>query len=79
MSEYADIVIGKLSLCWFRNYLNNEMISLFFSKNDLVITHDCKIDDDDEDAGNKSNYLVMNYINYSLKLAGQRRIKQHNL
>ncbi|MCI9565129.1 MAG: hypothetical protein HFG30_03855 [Eubacterium sp.] len=79
MSEYADIVIGKLSLCWFRNYLNNEMISLFFSKNDLVITHDCKIDDDDEDAGNKRNYLVMNYINYSLKLAGQRRIKQHNL
>ncbi len=32
MSEYAEIVIGKLSLCWFRNYLDGEIVRLFFSK-----------------------------------------------
>ena len=73
MSEYADIVIGKLSLCWFRNYLNNEMISLFFSKNDLVITLDCKIDD----AAPMS--MSFGFAIRAEKLAGQRRIKQHNL
>ena len=30
MSEYAEIVIGKLSLCWFRNYLDGEIVRLFF-------------------------------------------------
>ena len=44
MSEYAEIVIGKLSLCWFRNYLDGEIVRLFFSKNDLVVFRDCKID-----------------------------------
>ena len=40
MSEYAEIVIGKLSLCWFRNYLDGEIVRLFFSKNDLVVFRD---------------------------------------
>ena len=57
MSEYAEIVIGKLSLCWFRNYLDSEIVSLFFSKNDLVVIHDCNIDDDDEDAGTYTKYV----------------------
>ena len=37
MSEYADIVIGNLSLHWFRNYLDSKIVSLFFSKNDLIV------------------------------------------
>lgn len=56
MSEYAEIVIGKLSLCRFRNYLDSEVVSLFFSKNDLVLIHDCNIDDD-EDVGTYTKYF----------------------
>lgn len=37
MSEYAGILIGNLSLYWFRNYLDSKIVSLFFSKNDLVV------------------------------------------
>lgn len=36
MSEYADIRIKNLSLYSFRNYLNGDVVSLFFSKNDLI-------------------------------------------
>ena len=50
MSEYADIVIGNLSLHWFRNYLDSKIVSLFFSKNDLIVVNNCNIDDDDKDA-----------------------------
>lgn len=57
MSEYAKIAIGKLSLCWFKNYLDSEIVSLFFSKKDLVVIHDCNIDDDDEDAGKYTKYV----------------------
>jgi len=57
MSEYAEIVVGKLSLCWFRNYLDSEIVSLFFSKNDLVVIHDCNTDDDDEEAGTYTKYV----------------------
>ena len=35
MSEYAEIKIENLSLQWFRNYLHGEIVSLFFSKDDL--------------------------------------------
>ena len=51
MSEYAYIVIGNLSLHWFRNYLDSKIVSLFFSKNDLSVVNNCNIDDDDKDAG----------------------------
>lgn len=37
MSEYADISIRKLSLCSFKNYLNSNIVSLFFSGNDLIV------------------------------------------
>lgn len=43
MSEYADIVVKKLSLARFRNYVNDDIVSLFFSKHDLAITPNCKI------------------------------------
>lgn len=57
MSEYAAIMIGKLSLCWFRNYLSNDIVSLFFSKNNLIVIPDCNIDDSVEDAGTYTKYV----------------------
>ena len=36
MSEYADIVIGNLSLHWFRNYVDSKIVSLFFQKMTLL-------------------------------------------
>ena len=57
MSEYADIVIGNLSLHWFRNYLDSKIVSLFFSKNDLIVVNNCNIDDDDKDAGIYTIYI----------------------
>ena len=57
MSEYADIVIGNLSLHWFRNYLDSKIVSLFFSKNDLIVVNNCNIDDDDKDAGTYTKYM----------------------
>ena len=41
MSEYAELKIENLSLHWFRNYLDGEIVSLFFSKDSLVITEEC--------------------------------------
>ena len=57
MSEYADIVIGNLSLHWFRNYVDSKIVSLFFSKNDLIVVNNCNIDDDDKDAGTYTKYM----------------------
>lgn len=57
MSEYADIVIGNLSLHWFRNYLDSKIVSLFFSKNDLIVVNNCNIDDNDKDAGTYTKYM----------------------
>lgn len=52
MSEYANIYIKSLSLCSFRNYLNDDIVSFFFSNKDLVINPgsilDPKVDDSDE-------------------------------
>lgn len=49
MSEYADILVGKLSLWGFRNYLDPGIVSLFFSKNDLVITPNCFFEEEEEE------------------------------
>ena len=57
MSEYAGILIGNLSLYWFRNYLDSKIVSLFFSKNDLVVVNNCNIDDNDKDAGTYTKYM----------------------
>lgn len=64
MSEYAEIVVGKLSLCSFRNYLDGEIVSLFFSKKDLVVIHDY-IDDDNEDAGTYTKYTYKTTVQYA--------------
>ncbi len=35
MSEYAEIIIENLTIHWFRNYLDGEIVSLFYSKDNL--------------------------------------------
>ena len=35
MSEYADIVIGNLSLHWFRNYLDSKIVSAIMWLSDI--------------------------------------------
>ena len=62
MSEYADICIKKLSLMWFRNYLNPDIVSLFFSKNDLTITPNCKMELDDEDPEDYTQYIYQTTV-----------------
>lgn len=57
MSEYANITVKNLSLMWFRNYLNPYIVSLFFSKKDLIITPNCKIDLEDEDNDDYTQYM----------------------
>lgn len=38
MNQYADIKVKNLSLFSFRNYLNNDIVNLFFSSNDLIVS-----------------------------------------
>ena len=57
MSEYADITIKNLSLMSFRNYLVPDIVSLFFSKSDLIITPNYRIDLEDEDTEGYTRYI----------------------
>lgn len=50
MSEYADINIKKLSLFWFRNYVDSYIVSLLFSVKNLIITPNCKVDPEEDDS-----------------------------
>lgn len=43
-------------MAWFKNYLNEDIVSLFFSRNDLVITPACHIDEDVEEADTYTKY-----------------------
>lgn len=56
MSEYADIYIKNLSLRSFRNYLDGNIVSLFFSNKDLAITPGCKFEEDDSSEYTKYLY-----------------------
>ena len=62
MSEYADIYVGNLSLCSFRNYLNGEIVSLFFSNQDLFVTPNCIIDDEDKESGTYTKYVYQTTV-----------------
>lgn len=44
MSEYADIYVQKLSIASFCNYLNMNIVNLFFTKEDLNIISECKVE-----------------------------------
>lgn len=57
MSEYADINIKKLSLFWFRNYVDNYIVGLLFSAKDLIITPNCKVDPEDHDSELYTRYM----------------------
>ena len=57
MSEYADIYIKNLSLCSFRNYLNDDIVSFFFSNKDLVITPGCILDPKVDDSDVYTEYM----------------------
>ena len=57
MSEYAEIKIENMELVWFRNYLDEEIVSLFFSKEDLIITPDYPIDSDAEEDEKYTRYV----------------------
>lgn len=49
MGEYAEIRTGNLTLCWFKNYLKSDLVGLFFSERDLIVTENYYLDDEDED------------------------------
>lgn len=57
MSEYVDINIKKLSLFCFRNYVDSDIVSLLFSCKNLIITPNFKIDPEDEDSDQYTQYL----------------------
>ncbi|MDE6708099.1 MAG: hypothetical protein K2K06_08695 [Oscillospiraceae bacterium] len=57
MSEYADIKIRNLSLYWFRNYLQNDIVRLLFSKQDHVCIPDFIDDPDDEDSEKYTKHM----------------------
>lgn len=79
MSEYADIAIKKLSLVWFRNYLDPDIVSLFFSKNDLVITPNCKIDLEDEDTDGYTQYVYKTTVKKAKERLDARGFSVYNL
>lgn len=57
MSEYADIKIKNLTLYSFRNYLDCNVVSLFFSKKDLIIIPNCKQDISGDDSYEYTKYM----------------------
>ena len=62
MSEYANITIKKLSLALFRNYLNPDIVSLFFSSKDLSIIPNCKFDLDEEESDYYTQYVYRSTV-----------------
>lgn len=44
MGEYAEIYTENLALCWFKNYLKSDLVSLFFSEKDLIVTENYYLD-----------------------------------
>ena len=57
MSEYADISIRKLSLWTFKNYLNSDIVSLFFTNEDLIVTSECMQDLEDKGSTEYTRYM----------------------
>ena len=65
MSEYANIYVKNLSLFSFRNYLNSDIVSLIFSKKDLAITPNYKIDLAEEETEEYTRYVYKTTIKNS--------------
>jgi hypothetical protein len=49
MSEYADIQIDRLSLYWFRNYLDSDIVGILFSEKDYTEIPNYIVDPDDDE------------------------------
>lgn len=49
MGEYAEIYTENLALCRFKNYLKSDLVSLFFSEKDLIVTENYYLDTEDKD------------------------------
>ena len=62
MSEYADILVKKLSLACFRNYVNSDIVSMFFTKNDLSIIPNCKIDYEEDGVEEYTQYAYITTV-----------------
>lgn len=62
MSEYADIKIKNLSLYWFRNYLQSDIVHLLFSKHDYVRIPDYIDDPDDEDSERYTKHMYVTTV-----------------
>ncbi len=79
MSEYADIVIKKLSLISFRNYLDSDVVNLFFSKKDLVVTPNYKIDSEDGESDNYTQYVYKTTVKKAKERLDARGFSISNL
>jgi len=62
MSEYATISIQKLDLWNFRNYLDMEIVGLFFIDDDLVVTNNVKYEDDNDDEVPHTKYEYVSTV-----------------
>lgn len=77
MSEYASITVKCLPLMTFRNYLSSYIVNLFFSKQDLVVTSNCKIDED-EDAETYTQYVYRTTVKEAKERLDARGFSVHN-
>ena len=77
MSEYASITVKCLPLMTFRNYLSSDIVNLFFSKQDLVVTSNCKIDED-EDAETYTQYVYRTTVKKAKERLDARGFSVHN-
>lgn len=62
MSEYAGIRIKSLELCSFRNYLDKEIVSLFFSDECLFIKENVKYDQNDDEEKPHTQYIYKTIV-----------------
>ncbi len=62
MSEYADISIRNLSLYWFRNYLQPNIVHLLFSKLDYKCIPDYIDNLDDEDSEKYAKHMYVTTV-----------------
>ena len=57
MGEYVDIRIKKLSVRYFKNYLEDKVVELFFNQQDLVILENVCEEPNDEDSTPYTKYM----------------------
>lgn len=63
MSEYADIKIGNMSVCSFRNYVAPDIVCKIFYEDNLCTIENYVEDPDDEDSGSITRYYYKTTVN----------------